>query len=97
MVLKVNAETRPPREEIDALCDLAVHCLDGPSVPSLFEGEPPFSAISGGLEEDTFFVRSLSDPSDALILVVPAHAPQKAVWAAAQVFLDKYSGNEAPA
>lgn len=91
MVLRVSAEAAPPREEIDALCDLAARCLDGAALLPLFEGEPPFSAVLAGATESRHFIRSLSDPSDALILIVGEAVPQARVWAAAQDLLDRHA------
>lgn len=88
MVLRVSADTRPPREEIDALCDLAAQILDGPALPALFDGEAPYTALLAGPEESRFFIRSLSDPSDALILIVAEPVEQAKVWSAAQELLD---------
>ncbi|MDJ1006664.1 MAG: hypothetical protein QNJ13_02475 [Paracoccaceae bacterium] len=94
MVLRVSADERPRREEIDALCDLAVTCLDGPALPALLDGEPPFSAVVAGTEESRFFIRSLSDPSDALILIVGEPVEQAGIWAAAQDLLNRHSAGE---
>ena len=57
MVLRVSAEGRPPREEIDALCNLAARYLDGAAITALFEGEPLYSAVFAGTDESRFFVR----------------------------------------
>ena len=90
MVLRVSAEAPPRREEIDALCDLAAQCLDGPDLPALFDGEPPFTAVFAGARESRFFIRSLAEPADALILIVAEPAAQATLWAAAQDLLDRY-------
>ena len=97
MVLRVSAEAQPRREEIDVLCDLAAQCLDGPAFPALFDGEPPFTAVFAGKAESHFFIRSLSDPSDALILIVAEPVAEAKIWAAAQDLLDRYGpGGETP-
>lgn len=96
MVLRVSADGRPRREEVDALCDLAATYLDGPALPALFDGEPPFSAVVADAGESRFFIRSLSDPTDALILIVAEPVEQAKVWAAAQDLLDRHgAGTEA--
>lgn len=92
MVLRVSADKRPPREEIDALCDLAAQFLDGPSLPALFDGEAPYTALLAGPQESRFFIRSLSEPTDALILIVAEPVAQAAVWTAAQELLDGPAG-----
>jgi len=94
MVLRVSAEAPPRREEIDALCDLAAQCLDGPAKPPLFDGEPPFAAVFAGRDESRFFIRSLSEPSDALILIVAEPVAQATVWAAAQDLLGRNGPGE---
>lgn len=91
MVLRVSSDTKPRREEVDALCDLAAQCLDGPAMPALFDGEPPFTALFAGPKESRFFIRSLTDPTDALILIVAEPVSQAKVWAASQELLDRQS------
>ena len=88
MVLQVSADPKPRREEIDALCDLAAQCLDGKSLPVFFDGEAPYTALLASGDEVRFFVRSLSDPADALILIVKEPVEQSVVWSAAQELLD---------
>lgn len=89
MVLKVSASERPPREQIDALGDLAARCLDGAALPALFDGEPPFAAVQTSGRESSYFIRSLADPADALILLVAEPTKQAEVWSAAQSVLDR--------
>lgn len=89
MVLRVSADPKPRQEEIDALCSLAATCLDSSGLPDFFDGEAPFTAQIAGAEESQFFIRSLSDPSDALILIVAEPVKQASVWAAAQDLLDQ--------
>ncbi|MEO1178965.1 MAG: hypothetical protein AAFV87_17935 [Pseudomonadota bacterium] len=88
MVLQVSAEPKPRREEIDALCDLAAQCLDAPSLRAFFEDEAPYTALLTAGDEVQFFVRSLSDPADALILIIKEPVEQSVVWKAAQDLLD---------
>lgn len=88
MVLQVSADPKPPREEIDALCDLAAQCLDGSHLPDFFEGEAPYTALWSSGDDVRYFVRSLSDPADALILIVKETFDQTEVWTAAQELMD---------
>lgn len=89
MVLRVSAEGRPRREEVDALCDLAARCLDGKAMPQLFDGDPPYSVLIAAQEESRYFIRSLADPSDALLLIVAEPSEQAKVWSAAQDLLGR--------
>lgn len=89
MVLRVSADPKPRQEEIEVMCDLAAQCLDSPKLPAFFDGEAPYTALVVDETETKFFVRSLTDPSDALILVVSEPAEQSQVWTAAQDLLDR--------
>lgn len=95
MVLQVSADPKPRREDIDALCDLAAQCLDGKNLPVFFDGEAPYTALLANGDEVRFFVRSLSDPADALILIVKEPVEQSTVWSAAQELLDPESAGGA--
>lgn len=95
MVLRVSADPKPRQEEIEAMCDLAAGCLDSKSLPTFFDGEAPFTAVVAGKTESQFFIRSLTDPSDALIVIVAEPVEQTQVWAAAQDLLDHHSDDGA--
>lgn len=88
MVLRVSAEPKPRQEEIEVICDLAAKCLDSPKLPAFFEGEAPYSALVVDDAETKFFVRSLTDPADALILIVTEPAEQSQIWTLAQDLLN---------
>ncbi len=96
MVLRVSADPKPRQEEIDALCDLAAHCLDGSKLPVFFDGEAPFSALVEVENETRHFIRSLADPADALILVTSKPTKQSKIWGAAQDLLEgQVAGDDA--
>lgn len=95
MVLRISADPKPRQEEIDALCVLAAQCLDSPSLPAFFDGEAPYTAMVAGAIETQFFIRSLNDPTDALILIVAEPVAQTSVWAAAQTVLDSQAEGQA--
>lgn len=88
MVLRVSAARKPPQERIDRLAELAAAVLDSAALQAVFAGDSPYSAQAIGEDGYTVVVRSLAEPTEALIALFPEPVGLDRIWGPAQAALE---------